>query len=228
MGGVLQLFYWHVEAVDLDGERELWSPTFVGYLWEYWQRSQLGAHVCMSEADLEQKANEELSAGGEGTLPGGLTKGLFPRRPVEWVKPVYKPPSLKLPKSAYRYLDKPEMPPLPARFQHHLFYQDTELEENLAEHLEGTEAWDAMLGTSDRLQAAARSVLQQESFKNASHKAHFAAAERERGRQEAIRKAEQDRLDEIERERQEELQRERDFKAGKLGRRRGAQGKPQQ
>jgi len=168
---ILQMFYYHVEAVDLDGHRELWSPTFVGFLWEYWQRSKLGPHVCISEEDLEARAQSEGLSG----LVGGLARansehegGLFQRKTVKWPKPVYKPPSLKVPSKFYKYVDQPDLPPLPGRFQTNLFYEDSAVEESLSQALRGTEGWDAMIGTSDRLQAAARSVLRSEKFADAA------------------------------------------------------------
>merc|ERR1712232_1438219 len=82
----IERFYWHLEAVDLDGNRELWSPTFVGYLWEYWQRSKMAddvfAHdVCMSESELMEEARTEIREQG---LELDLSRGLFLRKPVEW------------------------------------------------------------------------------------------------------------------------------------------------
>lgn len=168
---VLQMFYYHVEAVDLDGHRELWSPTFVGFLWEYWQRSKLGPHVCVPEEDLEARAKSEGLSG----LVGGLARansehegGLFQRKTVKWPRPVYKPPSMKVPSNFYKYVDQPALPPLPARFQTNLCYEDSSVEETLSEALRNSEGWDAMIGTSDRLQAAARSVLRSEKFANAT------------------------------------------------------------
>jgi len=157
---VLDLFYWHVETVDLDGNRELWSPTFVGFVWEYWQRSGFGDHVRQSEINLEGLASSENC---EGLIPDGLSGGLFPRKAVEWPKPHWKKPTLTIPADIFHIDSQPELPPLPRRFQHNLPYKEGPLEHSLAKALDGTEAWDAMLGTSDRLQGAARSMLRQES-----------------------------------------------------------------
>jgi hypothetical protein len=158
---VIDKFYWYVEAVDLDGIRYLWSPTFVGFLWEYWQRSNLGKSVMMPEIDLEIAAqNERL----RGLHELGLQDGLFPRKPVNWARPIWKPPHVDVPGKVFHILEKPDLPPLPRRFPHRLFYKDGQLERTLAANLEGTEAWDAMLGTSDRLQGAARSILSAQAF----------------------------------------------------------------
>lgn len=162
------MFYWHVEAVDLDGNRELWSPTFVGFLWEYWQRSHFGDHVCMPEKDLLAQAEAEGFKG----LPCGVSKELFARKPVEWPKPVYKPPRFAVPSEFHKHMERPDLPPLPARFPHRLIYKENcPLETGLARNLDGTEAWDAMLGASNRLQAAARNVLHSEKLGAAAERA---------------------------------------------------------
>lgn len=185
---VIDQFYWYVEAVDLDGNRELWSPTFVGYLWEYWQRSDLGNLVCLSEVELEAKAQKQ---GLRGLLPEGLSNGLFLRKPVEWPKPVWKPPQMKVPPEVFHILDQPDLPPFPGRFPHRLFFQDGPLEKQLAKQLQGTEAWDALVGTSDRLQAAGRAVLRSEKLEEIK----------------ACKRAQEEQLRDEERARQEELER---------------------
>jgi len=175
---MIDLFYWYVEAVDLDGNRELWSPTFVGYLWEYWQRSFFGDAVRMSEAALEDLAASERYAGLE---PLGITEGLFPRKPVEWPKKIWRPPVMKVPEALFKRIEQPGLPPLPLRFQHNLVCKDGQLERNIATNLDGSEAWDAMLGTSSRLQAAARAALRNEKVE--------AALQEERAERKVIRDA---------------------------------------
>jgi len=222
-------FYWYVEAVNLDGDRELWSPCFVGYLWEYWKRSQFGDHVAMAEAQLEAQAKSE---GLRGLMPTGLSEGLFMRKPVDWPKPIWKPPYLKIKPEVFHIVDKPDLPPLPRRFQNNLFYKNTELERNLERNLRGTEAWDAMVGTSDRLQAAGRRVLQGEKFaaalaiKKAEAQARREFEEEERRRAEAgektMREIEEERLaaEEEEKERlrlEEEAAKGPKYRKKKLG-----------
>jgi len=154
---IMDMFYYYVEAVDLDGNRELWSPTFVGFLWEYWQRSQLGQHVGISENGLKKLAQDEYLVGLKATM--GLQGGLFRRKAVEWPKPIWKPPYVKVDPKVFHILDQPHLPPIPRRMPGSVPYKDGPLEEALASRFEGTEGWDSMVGTSDRLQAAARSML---------------------------------------------------------------------
>lgn len=165
--GALDMFYWHVEVVDLDGNRELWSPTFIGFIWEYWKRSMLADHVALYEDQLEAQAKRE---GLKDLLPEGLSDGLFPRKPVEWPKPIWKPPYVNVPSDVFHIIDRPALPPIPSRFQHHLFYKDGPLEKKLTKALVGSEGLDSMLGTSDRLQAAARAMLRSEAIQTAKDK----------------------------------------------------------
>jgi len=207
--GIIDQFYWHVEAVDLDGNRELWSPTFVGYLWEYFQRSMAGDLVNLSEGQLEAKAQSERL---KGLQPDGLSGGLFQRKPVVWPKPIWKPPYFKVPQEVFHIVEQPVLPPVPRRFQHNLVYKDGPLERSLQRRLQGSEAMDAMLGTSDRLQAAGRSILRSEKIDAALEERRAAAAARKaeadaaaRAEQEEIeRKEEAERLREEENRRREE------------------------
>lgn len=151
--------------------------------------------MCLSEAELEAAANAEDMQG----LPTRLRAvderhedGLFQRKKVDWPKPVYKPPKLKVPKAFYKFVEQPNLPPLPTRFQHNLFYEDTPLETGLTSHLEGTEALDAMLGTSDRLQSAARSVLRAEKFAAGIVKAREDVEAKKRAKWEAQLRAEEE------------------------------------
>lgn len=152
-------FRWHLPVVDLVGEMQLWSPSFIWFIGEHWTRSGRRDYVRLPEDEFMAEAAKDGHNIAE-LFPRGASwleefKERAERLQAPWVAP--KPTLVPVPLAA-RSVEPPELPSLPLSLQVPNPYKADAVEQRLQETMAGVEGWDAWVGKS-AFKAAAKATV---------------------------------------------------------------------